>query len=97
METWIAINNGLTVLALLAFGVLVLLVAKEGQDERSRWMGFKLFRFLFLLLLGGLAAIILVTGWVTVDYETLRSWITLLMSLVIFAGLGYWLYLRNKL
>lgn len=52
-----------------------------------------IFRFLFTFLLTGLALIIVVTGWRTLDYTQLRVSITTLFSLNILAGLGYWIYL----
>jgi ABC-type proline/glycine betaine transport system permease subunit len=97
METLINITNGLTAFAFFAFVILVVLVKKEGKDERAQYMGYKLFSFLFTFLLGGLALIIFVTGWKPIDYTLLRVCITTLMSLNIFVGLGYWLYIRKKM
>jgi hypothetical protein len=95
METIINITNGLTVLSFIAFLILMILVKKEGKDERSQFMGYKLFRFLFTFLLAGLALIIVVTGWRTLDYTQLRVSITTLFSLNILTGLGYWIYLSK--
>lgn len=96
METIITVTNGLTVIAFFVFVGLVILVAKEGKDERAIFLGYKLFSFLFTFLLGGLALIIFFTGWNTLDYVTLRVCITTLMSLTIVVALGYWLILRHK-
>jgi hypothetical protein len=96
METIITVTNGLSVLSLLAFIFLGFLMKKEGKDERAQFMAYKLFSFLFTFLLGGLALIIFVTGWKTIDYTLLRVCITTLMSLTIFAGLGYWMYIRRS-
>ncbi|MFC4560179.1 hypothetical protein ACFO3D_18645 [Virgibacillus kekensis] len=96
MDLLITITNGLTVVALVAFLILMGLVKKEGRDERSQYMGYKLFSFLFTFLLGGLALIIFVTSWKTIDYTLLRICITTLMSLNLLAGLGYWIYITKK-
>lgn len=96
METIITVTNGLSGIAFFVFLGLVILVAKEGKDERSTFLGYKLFSFLFVFLLGGLSLIIFYTGWRTLDYVMLRVCITTLMSLTIFAGLSYWLIIRNK-
>lgn len=95
MEMFINLTNGLTVLAFFAFLVLIFLIKKEGKDERTQYMGYKLFSFLFTFLLIGLALIIAVTGWKTIDYTLLRVSITTLMSLNILVGLGYWIYLSK--
>jgi hypothetical protein len=95
MDWWIQVSNGLTVLAFVAFLALIYLVKKEGKDERTQYMGYKLFSFLFAFLLCGLVLIIFVTGWKTIDYTTLRVCITSLMSLNIFVGLGYWIFLSK--
>lgn len=96
METLINITNGLTGFAFLAFLVLLVLVNKEGKDERAVYMGYKLFAFLFVFLLAGLSLIIFITGWQPIEYILLRVYITSLMSLTIFAGLLYWLFIRKK-
>ncbi len=96
METVISVTNGLAALAFFAVIALVLLIKREGRDERAQYMGYKLFSFLFTFLLGGLAVIIVATGWKPVDYTLLRVCITTLMSLNIFVGLGYWLYIRKR-
>ena len=96
METLITITNGLTVIAFFMFLGLVFLVTKEGKDERAILLGYKLFSFLFIFLLCGLSLIIFYTGWKTLDYVSLRVYITTLMSLTIFAGFFYWLILRKK-
>lgn len=97
MATIINVTNGLTVFAFLALVVLVILISKEGKDERVQLMGYKLFRFLFVFLFGGLALVIFVTGWKSIDYIQLRVCITTLMSLAVILGLGYWVYLSKKL
>ncbi|MCH5585211.1 hypothetical protein MK805_09545 [Shimazuella sp. AN120528] len=97
MGTIITITNGLAVFAFLALIVLVILISKEGKDERAQLMGYKLFRFLLVFLWVGLALVIFVTGWKTIDYTQLRVCITTLMSLTIILGLGYWVYLSKKL
>lgn len=96
MDTLITITNGLAVAAFIAFLIMVALVRREGKDERSQFMGHKLFSFLFTFLFGGLALIIVVTGWRTLDYAQLRVCITTLMSLNILVGLGYWIYLSKR-
>ena len=96
MELFITITNGLSVLALAALVVFVILIKKEGNDERTQYMEFKLLRFLYIFLLGGLSLIIFVTGWKTIDYRLLRVCITSLMSLNIFVGLGYWIYISKN-
>ncbi|WP_280770375.1 hypothetical protein [Salipaludibacillus daqingensis] len=96
MEMLINVTNGITVVAFFAFLVLIFLVRREGKDERTQYMGYKLFRFLFTFLLGGLALIIFITGGQTVDYTLLRVSLTSLMSLTILVGLGYWLYISKK-
>ncbi|MFC3885486.1 hypothetical protein ACFOU2_19230 [Bacillus songklensis] len=96
METIITVTNGLTAIAFFIFVGLVILVAKEGRDERATLLGYKLFNFLFIFLFGGLSLIVFYTGWNTLDYTTLRVCITTLMSLTIFAALFYWLIIRNK-
>ncbi|WP_042416774.1 hypothetical protein [Geomicrobium sp. JCM 19038] len=97
METLINITNGLTAFALFAFVILVILMKKEGKDERAQYLGYKLFSFLFTFLMGGLALIIFITGWEPIDYILLRVCITTLMSLNIFIGLGYWIYISKKI
>ncbi|MBE2914362.1 hypothetical protein [Anoxybacillus flavithermus] len=87
--------NILAVLALAAFLVLIFLIKREGNDERTQYMVYKLFSFLFTFLLIGLSLIIIVTGWKTIDYTLLRVSITILMSLNIFVGLVYWIYLSK--
>ncbi|MBB6675358.1 hypothetical protein [Cohnella nanjingensis] len=96
METVLTITNGLSGIAFLACIGLVILVAKEGQDERARLLGYKLFSFLFVFLIGGLSLIICYTGWKTIDYVILRICMTTLMSLTIFVGLFYWMIIRKK-
>ncbi len=96
METIITLTNVLTGIAFFVFLGLVILVAKEGKDERATLLGYKLFSFLFVFLLGGLSIIILYTGWKSLDYTMLRVCITTLMSLTIFVGLFYWLIIRKK-
>lgn len=96
MELLIRITNGLAVVAFLAFLAMTVLVKKEGRDERTQYMGHKLFSFLFAFLFGGLALIIVVTSWRTLNFTLLRVLITSLMSLSILLGLGYWLYLVRK-
>ncbi|WP_409297017.1 hypothetical protein V1498_04000 [Peribacillus sp. SCS-26] len=95
MERIIYVTNGLSVLAFAAFLVLIFLFKKEGRDERARYMGYRLFSFLFAFLLGGLSLIIFITGTEAFTYIQLRVSITALMSLNLLAGLGYWLYLRK--
>jgi ABC-type proline/glycine betaine transport system permease subunit len=95
METLIIITNGLSAFAFFAFVILVVLIKKEGKDERAQYMSYKLFSFLFTFLLAGLGLIIFVTGWKTIDYTLLRVAITTLMSLNIFVGLGYWIYISK--
>ncbi|WP_156877753.1 hypothetical protein [Shimazuella kribbensis] len=97
METLITITNGLSAFAFFAMIVFVILVMKEGKDERAQLMGYRLYRLLFTFLLGGLALIIFVTGWKEFDYTLLRVCITTLFSLTIFVGLGYWILLRKKI
>lgn len=96
MTTIINITNGLSVFSLLALITLIALTSKEGRDERAQLMSYKLTSFLFIFLLGGLALVILVTGWITIDYVQLRVYITALMSLTIIMGLGYWIYISKK-
>lgn len=96
VETVIAVTNGLAGFAFFAFLGLVVLVAKEGKDERAQFLGYKLFSFLFVFLFGCLSLIIFYTGWVSVEYEVLRVAITTLSSLTIFSGLIYWLIIRKK-
>lgn len=96
MEILIIITNGLSVLSLIALLIILLMVTKEGNDERTHFMGYKLFSFLFFFLLAGISLIILITGWKTISYTLLRVSITTLFSLTIFAGLGFWLYLNKK-
>jgi hypothetical protein len=93
----ITITNGLSALAFFASIVFVVLVMKEGKDERAQLMGYRLFRLLFVFLWGGLAIVILVTGWKPFDYILLRVCISTLLSLTIFLGLGYWVLLRRKI
>ncbi|WP_297990254.1 hypothetical protein [Anoxybacillus sp.] len=95
MGTFVHFTNGLTVLALAAFLVLIFLIKREGKDERTQYMVYKLFSFLFTFLLIGLSLIIIVTGWKAMDYTLLRVSITTLMSLNIFVGLVYWIYLSK--
>lgn len=95
-ETLINATNGLTALAFFAFVILVILIKKEGKDERAQYLGYRLFSFLFTFLLGGLALILFVTAWNPLDYISLRMSITTLMSLNIFVGLGYWIYMSKK-
>ncbi|AXM88216.1 MULTISPECIES: hypothetical protein [Anoxybacillus] len=95
MGTFVHFTNILAVLALAAFLVLIFLIKREGNDERTQYMVYKLFSFLFTFLLIGLSLIIIVTGWKTIDYTLLRVSITTLMSLNIFVGLVYWIYLSK--
>lgn len=97
METLISITNNLSVFALLAFVALIVLAAKEGNDERASLLGYKLFRFLFVFLLSGLSLIIFYTGWVTIDYVLLRVCLTTLMSVTMFAALIYWMIIRRTI
>jgi hypothetical protein len=97
METFITISNGLAAFSFLALVILIVLVSKEGKDERAQLMGYRLFRFLFVFLWSGLALIILVTGWKAIDYTQLRVYISTVLSLTIILGLGFWIYLRKKL
>ncbi|MEK0314527.1 hypothetical protein [Cohnella sp. 56] len=96
MELLTDITNGVSLIALFGVIVLSVLVKKEGTDERARFMGFKLFSFLFTFQLAGLSLIILVTGWNDIGYTWLRICITSLFSLTILVGLGYWIYLGKK-
>ncbi|MGA8943792.1 MAG: hypothetical protein WB502_13935 [Thermoactinomyces sp.] len=96
METAIMITNGLSGFAFFAFLGLVVMIAREGKDERARFLGYKLFNFLFVFLFGGLSIIIFYTGWVDVEYKVLRVSITTLFSLTIFSGLIYWMAIRKK-
>lgn len=96
MDTIITLTNGLTGIAFFILVGLIILVAREGKDERAALLGYKLFSFLFVFLLGGLSLIILYTGWRTLDYELLRVCMTTLMSLTVVVGFVYWLILRRK-
>lgn len=97
METLINITNGLTAFAFFAFVILVILMKKEGKDERAQYLGYKLFSFLFTFLLGGSALIIFITAWKPMDYALLRICITTLISLNLLVGLGYWFYISKKM
>ncbi|ALX48799.1 hypothetical protein [Lentibacillus amyloliquefaciens] len=97
MQTLISLTNGLSVVALLAFIILVAMVSKEGQDERAQYMGYKLYSFLFTLLFIGLSLIVFITGWQSIDYVLLRVFITTLMSITIVVGLVYWLIIRRNI
>jgi hypothetical protein len=97
MDFWINISNGLAVLAFIALIGLVILIKNAGNDERTQFMGYKLFSFLYTFLLCGLALIIFITAWIPFDYVMLRVCITSLMSLNILIGLGYWIYISKKL
>lgn len=92
----VSITNGLTMLALLGLVALIMLMKREGNDERTHYMWYRMFRFLFVFLWFGLALLILVTAWKTIDYALLRVCITSLSSLTIFVGLGYWIYISNS-
>jgi len=96
VELLINITNGVSIMALVGVIVLAILIKKEGTDERARFMGYKLFSYLFTFLLAGLSLIILVTGWNAIGYALLRICITSLFSLTILVGLGYWIYLSKK-
>ncbi|WLR51892.1 hypothetical protein LC040_02990 [Bacillus tianshenii] len=96
METYISISNGLTAFAFFAFIILLFLVKREGKDERAQYMGYKLLGLLYTFLFGGLSILIFVTGWETVSYTMLRVSLSMLLSLHIFLGLGYWVYLTRK-
>jgi hypothetical protein len=95
MDLVLNITNGLAVFAFLAFLILVFLIKMEGKDERTQFMGYKLFSFLFTFLLGGLSLIIFITAWKELSYIQLRVCITTLMSLNLLLGLGYWIYLSK--
>jgi hypothetical protein len=96
MDTIITYTNGLAAVSFFVFVGLIILVTKEGKDERATLLGYKLFSFLFVFLLCGLSLIIFFTGWKTIDYVMLRVCITTLMSLTILAGSFYWIIIRRK-
>jgi hypothetical protein len=96
LEVLTNITNGVSIMALVGIIVLTVLIKKEGSDERSRFMGYKLFGFLFTFQLAGLSLIILVTGWNAIGYDLLRICITSLFSLTFLVGLGYWIFLSKK-
>ncbi|KHF29440.1 hypothetical protein LR68_01801 [Anoxybacillus sp. BCO1] len=96
MGIFVNLTNGLSVLAFLAFLVLIFFIKKEGKDERAQYIGYKFFSFLFTFLSIGLGLIVAVTGWKNIDYTLLRGSITTLISLTILIGLGYWIYLSKK-
>jgi len=95
MDFLITVSNGLTVLAFFAFLIISVFVKREGKDERSQMMGYKLMSFLFTFLFGGLALIIFVTGWFDIDYTLLRVSISLLLSLTVLMGSIYWFSLKR--
>lgn len=96
MEKIIMFTNSMTITAFFAVIGLVLSVAKEGKDERAVLMAYRLFRFLFVFLLGLLSLIILYTSWEPLDYVSLRVCLTTSMSLTVFVGIVYWQIIRKK-
>lgn len=59
-------------------------------------MEYKLFRFLFVFMLAGLALIMFMTGLKPIDYTLLRVCITTLMSLTVIIGLVFWGLIKRK-
>jgi hypothetical protein len=96
MNNIMVFTNGLALVAIVAFIALVLLITKEGTDERAKLMGFKLYGSLFLLLFGGLALITFVSGFYMINYQQLRMTLSILMSITVLWGLLYWIILKKN-
>lgn len=89
-------SSGLALLAIAAFVALVILITREGTDERARTMGYKLYSALFLILFSGLGLVAFISGFYTINYHQLRSCISVLMSLTIIYGLIYWIIIKRN-
>lgn len=89
-------TNVIGVLAFIVFVILTVFMAKEGHDERTQYMKYKLYSFLFTCLLLGLSLVLFITAWFDTNYTMLRVSITTLFSLVIIIGGLYWSYLTQK-
>ncbi|MFU8691680.1 hypothetical protein ACNA6I_17735 [Rossellomorea sp. FS2] len=85
--------NGLVVVSFFAFFILMISMAKEGKDERTLLISNKLFRGLYSFIIMGLALMLFTNGWTELDFSTFKTLLSLLLSLHLFFGLGYWFYL----
>jgi hypothetical protein len=96
VETWIPFLNAISSITFLVFIVLMIIMKREGDDERAQAMQYRLFRFSFFFVMAGLSFLILISGWIEMTYTTFRSLTTTMFSLTLISALCYWLYLQRK-
>ncbi|MFS0749930.1 MULTISPECIES: hypothetical protein [Oceanobacillus] len=96
MEILQALFNGLVAISLIGFLLFILSMKNQGNDERTIFLSQKVFKSMYTVLLLGIVIIFLFNTWSEISYQVFKMSISIVISLNLLLGVGYWFYLIKR-
>ncbi|MBT2599799.1 MULTISPECIES: hypothetical protein [Oceanobacillus] len=88
--------NGLVAISFIGFLLFILSMKNQGNDERTIFLSQKVFKSMYTVLLLGIVIIFLFNTWSEVSYQVFKMSISIVISLNLLIGVGYWFYLIKR-
>ncbi|MCT1576980.1 hypothetical protein M3E13_03880 [Oceanobacillus kimchii] len=88
--------NGLVAISFIGFLLFILSMKNQGNDERTIFLSQKVFKSMYTVLLLGIVIIFLFNTWSEVSYQVFKMSISIVISLNLLLGVGYWFYLIKR-